>query len=337
MQNYVLISELPKKIVLLLKFFQNYPPIRQKPQRMEHRVTATVTKSTGSWYNVLVEESGSMIRCRLRGSLRLAGSRSTNPVVVGDRVVVEYTSEDDAAIVEILPRRNYIIRRASNLSKESHVLAANIDMVYVVITAAHPHTSPEFIDRVLVTAEAYQIPATLIINKIDIDAGAQFREIYEQAGYPVLGISATEGVGIEELKIQMSGRTSLLTGNSGVGKSTLINAIDPTIKARVGEISDYHHKGMHTTTFSEIFPLHSGGYIIDTPGIKGFGLVDLDKSELCRYFPDLMHFAPECGYYNCTHTHEPRCAVMAAYEQGLVSQSRYESYLRMQEDDGKHR
>lgn len=301
------------------------------------KITAVVTKSTGSWYTATDEESGEAVRCRLRGSLRLAGSRSTNPVVVGDRVVVESSSMDDAAIVEILPRRNYIIRRASNLSRESHVIAANIDMVYVVVTANHPRTNPEFIDRVLITAEAYNIPATLVINKIDLDAGDDLREIYEQAGYTVLGISAGEGIGVEELKAEMVGKTSLLTGNSGVGKSTLINAIDPTIRARVGEISHSHNKGMHTTTFSEIFPLHAGGYIIDTPGIKGFGLVGLEKDELCRYFPDLMRYSPDCGFYNCTHTHEPDCAVMRAFAEGKISESRYESYLKMLEDDGKHR
>lgn len=301
------------------------------------RITAVVTKSTGSWYTALDEQSGESIRCRLRGSLRLAGSRSTNPVVVGDRVVVEASSDDDSAIVEVLPRRNYIIRRASNLSRESHVIAANIDRVYIVVTVHHPRTNPEFIDRVLVTAEAYRIPATIIINKIDLDNGDDMRQIYEQAGYTVLGISAAQGIGVEELKVEMKGKTSLLTGNSGVGKSTLINAIDPTIMARVGEISHSHNKGTHTTTFSEIFPLHEGGYIIDTPGIKGFGLVDLEKAELCRYFPDLMRYSPECGFYNCTHTHEPKCAVMRAFAEGLLSESRYESYLKMLEDDGKHR
>lgn len=256
------------------------------------KITAIITKSTGSWYAALNEESAEIIRCRLRGSLRLAGSRSTNPVVVGDRVEIESTEGDDAAIVRILPRRNYIIRRASNLSRESHVIAANIDRVYVVVTADHPPTNPEFIDRVLVTAEAYRIPATILINKTDLNKGDELRAIYEQAGYAVHGISAAIGVGIEELKTEMRGKTSLLTGNSGVGKSTLINAIDPAIDARVGEISDYHNKGMHTTTFSEIFVLNDGGYIIDTPGIKGFGLVDLNNDELCRYFPDLMRFHP---------------------------------------------
>lgn len=300
-------------------------------------IRATITKSTGSWYTALDEQSGHTIRCRLRGSLRLAGSRSTNPVVVGDIVEIEQANSDDAAIVSILPRRNYIIRRASNLSRESHIIAANLDHVYVVITADYPHTNPEFIDRVLVTAEAYRVPATIVINKTDIDPAEDYRTVYEQAGYTVIGVSAKLGIGIKELKTQMQGQTSLLTGNSGVGKSTLINAIDPSIDARTGEISDYHHKGMHTTTFSEIYPIKGGGYIIDTPGIKGFGLVDLEKEELCRYFPDLMRYSPECSFHNCTHTHEPKCAVMSAFAEGKISESRYESYLKMLEDDTKHR
>lgn len=304
---------------------------------MADRITAIVTKSTGSWYTAIDQQSGTVVRCRLRGSLRLTGSRSTNPVVVGDRVEIEDSLSSQAAIVAILPRRNYIIRRASNLSKESHIIAANIDQLYIVVTVDNPHTNPEFIDRVLVTAEAYKIPAVIIINKIDLNAGDDLRQTYEQAGYEVLGISAVDSVGIEELKARMQGKTSLLTGNSGVGKSTLINAMEPSIGARTGEISASHHKGMHTTTFSEIYALPNGGYIIDTPGIKGFGLVDLDKDELCRYFPDLMRFSPGCGFYNCTHTHEPNCAVMRAFALGEISESRYESYLKMLEDDGKHR
>lgn len=296
-----------------------------------------VIKSTGSWYTVLDLEQGQTLQCRLRGAMRLSGSRSTNPVVVGDDVVVEQTPEGDSLITGISPRRNYLIRRASNLSRESHIIAANIDMVYIVVSAANPVTSPEFIDRILVTCEAYKIPATILINKSDLDRGELITEIYESAGYAVRNVSAATGEGIEELRKLLDGKLSLLTGNSGVGKSTLINAIDPTVEARTGEISSYHHKGMHTTTFSEIFPLVSGGYIIDTPGIKGFGLVDFDKDELARYFPDLMRFAPDCAFYNCTHTHEPKCAVMQAFAQGEIQESRYDSYLKMLEDDGKHR
>lgn len=296
-----------------------------------------VIKSTGSWYAVLNPQTGGMLQCRLRGAMRLSGSRSTNPVVVGDDVVVEQTAEGDCLITEIKPRRNYLIRRASNLSRESHVIAANIDMVYIVVSAAYPVTNPEFVDRILVTCEAYKIPATILINKSDIDTGERIAEIYNRAGYAVKNVSAATGEGIEELRGALDGKISLLTGNSGVGKSTLINAIDATVGARTGEISSYHHKGMHTTTFSEIFPIASGGYIIDTPGIKGFGLVDFKKEELARYFPDLMRFAPDCAFYNCTHTHEPKCAVMKAFAEDAIEESRYDSYLKMMEDDGKHR
>lgn len=305
---------------------------------MSDSFTALVTKSTGSWYNAITDgEPRKTVKCRLRGAMRLSGSRSTNPVVVGDRVRVEGNSASDYVITEVLPRKNYMIRRASNLSCFSHIIAANIDHVYIVVAAREPQTNPEFIDRVLVTAEAYKIPATIIINKTDIDSGDHTRQIYTRAGYRVIGISALNDVGIEELREEMSGRITLLTGNSGVGKSTLINTIEPSTGARVGEISDYHHKGMHTTTFSEVFPVGSGGYIIDTPGIKGFGLVDLENAELARYFPDLARHSSECAYYNCTHTHEPRCAVMKALAEGEIDESRYESYLKMLEEDGKHR
>lgn len=296
-----------------------------------------VTKSTGSWYTVFDMGSGEEFRCRLRGALRLEGRRSTNPVVVGDEVVVEKTAESDYLITSILPRKNYLIRRSTNLSRESHIIAANIDYIYIIVSAEQPRTNPEFIDRVLVTCEAYKIPATIVVNKSDIDSGEEFREIYELAGYEVINTSVKTGEGIEELSSRLRGGLSLLTGNSGVGKSSVINAIDPSIGARVGNISHYHRKGMHTTTFSEIFRLSNGGFIIDTPGIKGFGLVDLDNDELARYFPDLMRYAPECGYYNCTHIHEPDCAVMQAFAEGKISESRYESYLKMLDDDGKHR
>lgn len=300
---------------------------------------AIVIKSTGSWYSVQNAEDATLWRCRLRGALRLAGSRSTNPVVVGDRVLVERgQTSDDAVIVEILPRTNYIIRRASNLSKESHILAANIDRVYIVATVDEPVTSPEFIDRVLVTAEAYRIPATIVFNKTDLHDSSEYALMYLRAGYDVLEISATEGAGVAQLREMMRGRTSLLTGNSGVGKSTLINAIDPRISARVGDISAYHGKGMHTTTFSEIFALSGGGFIIDTPGVKGFGLVEIEKNELYRYFRELMLYSAGCGFYNCTHTHEPNCAVVQAVREEKIHLCRYESYLKMLEDENsKHR
>lgn len=306
-----------------------------------------VTKSTGSWYTILMD-SGESIMARMRGSFRLKGSRSTNPVVVGDRVVVEQGErQDEAVITKILERRNCIVRRSSNLSKESHVLASNIDMVYLVATLTEPSTSPEFIDRVLVTAQAYNISATLVFNKIDLlehsPAGqellAEMVQIYKGAGYQVMTVSAQEGTSVDELRERLRGGVSLFTGNSGVGKSTLINALDPKIGAKVGQISSYHHKGMHTTTFSEIFPIAGGGFLIDTPGVKGFGLVGIEPEELCRYFPEMMRFAPKCQYYNCTHRHEPGCAVMQAVASGEISDSRYESYLKMAEEDkdGKYR
>lgn len=308
---------------------------------MTNRFTAIVIKSTGSWYTVLDPDSGTRSECRIRGVLRLKGSRSTNPVVVGDHVVVESSLQgDDAAITEILQRKNYIIRRSSNLSKESHIIAANIDKLYLTATIDFPHTSPEFVDRVLVTAEAYKIPVTILINKCDLlntdeqqNALQRFKEIYHLAGYPTCEISATTLAGIDTLREELRGQISLFTGNSGVGKSTLINAIDPTLNARTGNISSYHNRGKHTTTFSEIFPLQSGGFLIDTPGIKGFGLVDIDPHELSHYFPEMLRFSQDCQYYNCTHIHEPNCAVMQAVAQGAISESRYESYLKMLDED----
>lgn len=312
------------------------------------QIEGIVVKSTGSWYTVFDPATGQRARCRIRGVFRLRGSRSTNPVVVGDRVKAEIgAGEGDNAIVEILPRTNYIIRRASNLSKESHIIAANIDTAYLVATLDRPPTSTEFIDRFLVTAEAYRIPTVIVLNKIDLFAEAEYRTIidefaatYRGAGYEVLEVSAKTDVGISELRERMRGRTSLFSGHSGVGKSTLINAVEPGLGLKTGAISDYHHKGRHTTTFSEIFPLTGGGMLIDTPGIKGFGLVDIAPDELARYFPDLFRHASKCQYYNCTHTHEPNCAVMAAVAQGEIAESRYVSYLKMLEDDdqdGKYR
>lgn len=291
-----------------------------------------VIKSTGSFYELLDAQSGERMRARLRGTFRLRGIRTTNPVVVGDNVTVEGTG-DQCVIVDIAPRKNYIIRRASNLSKESHILAANIDRVYIICTVTFPATSPEFVDRVLVTAELYSIPATVVINKCDVEAEDYLSEIYTMAGYDVLRVSALIGQGIDELRAEIAGKTVLFAGNSGVGKSTLINAIDPMIGARTGEISVSHMKGKHTTTFSEIFPFGEG-FLIDTPGVKGFGLVDIDPKDLYRSFPDMMRFAGDCGYYNCTHIHEPKCAVMEALERGEIHPSRYESYLKMLDQDG---
>ena len=312
---------------------------------MAKQIEGIVIKSTGSWYTVLDTSTGEQARCRIRGVFRLRGSRTTNPVVVGDRVRAEIGQEEgDNVITDIRPRSNYIIRRASNLSKESHIIAANIDTAYLVVTLDFPATSTEFIDRFLVTAEAYHIPVVILLNKMDLFAAPEYREIidefsaiYRSAGYEVTEISATTGQGIDTLRQRMHGRTSLFSGNSGVGKSTLINAIEPGLHLKTGAISDYHHKGKHTTTFSEIFPLTGGGFLIDTPGIKGFGLVDIAPDELARYFPDLFRYAPHCQYYNCTHTHEPGCAVKAAVEDGRISAERYSSYLGMLEEGEKYR
>ena len=296
--------------------------------------------ATGSWYDVLAED-GSTCKCRIRGRMRLKGVRSTNPVVVGDEVL--YTAEgDDFVIEELVPRRNYIIRRASNLSKESHIIAANIDRAMLVVTLASPRTAPEFVDRFLITCEAYSIPATILLAKIDLAAENReevdaFRAVYENAGYEVVEISAKFGTGLDRVKELVTGRTTLVAGNSGVGKSTLIGALEPTLDVRTGEISQSHHKGRHTTTFSTMYPLTGGGSIIDTPGVKGFGLIDIEDAELARYFPDMMRYAPDCRYYNCTHVHEPGCAVVKAVEQGEIAYSRYESYLKILDEDDKYR
>ena len=304
---------------------------------MESRFTATVVRATGSWYDVL--HDGAMLRCRIRGKLRLKGVRSTNPVVVGDEAVCE-ADGGDCVIVDILPRRNYVIRRASNLSKESHIIAANVDQALLMVTLRSPETPKEFADRFLVTCEAYKVPAAILLSKIDLqdaEAVAEFRAVYEGAGYRVLEVSAKEGRGVEEVRKLLAGRTTLVSGNSGVGKSTLIQTIDPSLDIRTGEISDSHHKGRHTTTFSTMYPLAKGGAVIDTPGIKGFGLLDIDDAELWHYFPEMMRVAPGCRFYNCTHTHEPGCAVVEAVKAGEIAWSRYESYLKILDDDEKYR
>ena len=296
-------------------------------------------RATGSWYEVLHE--GEVLRCRMRGKLRLRGVRSTNPVVVGDTVHCECGEDGEWVIVDIAPRHNYIIRRASNLSKESHIIASNIDRAMLVVTLVEPVTATEFIDRFLVTCEAYKVPVTILLAKIDLlqespEAVAEFHRIYEGAGYEVIDISATQGIGVERVKAMLSGKTTLLSGNSGVGKSTLIGAIDPTIDIRTGEISDSFHKGKHTTTFSTMYRI-ADGYIIDTPGVKGFGLIDIDDKELWHYFPEMISRAGECKFFNCTHTHEPHCAVIEAVKREEIAFSRYESYLKILDEDDKYR
>ena len=305
---------------------------------MDRKFTATVVRATGSWYDVL--HDGETGRCRIRGRLRLKGVRSTNPVVVGDEVACEADEGGDYVIADILPRRNYVIRRASNLSKESHIIAANVDQALLMASLRSPETPTEFVDRFLVTCEAYKVPVTILLSKLDLqdaEAVAEFRAVYEGAGYRVLEVSVREGRGVEEVRELLAGRTTLVSGNSGVGKSTLIQAIDPSLDIRTGEISESHHKGRHTTTFSTMYPLAEGGAVIDTPGIKGFGLIDIDDAELWHYFPEMMRTAPDCRFYNCTHTHEPGCAVVEAVERGQIAYPRYESYLKILDEDEKYR
>ena len=305
---------------------------------MDRKFTATVVRATGSWYDVL--HDGATVRCRIRGRLRLKGVRSTNPVVVGDEVVCEADEGGDYVIADILPRRNYVIRRASNLSKESHIIAANVDQALLMASLRSPETPTEFVDRFLVTCEAYKVPVTILLSKIDLqdaEAVAEFCAVYEGAGYRVLEVSARKGLGVEEVRELLTGRTTLVSGNSGVGKSTLIQAIDPSLDIRTGEISESHHKGRHTTTFSTMYPLAGGGAVIDTPGIKGFGLIDIDEAELWHYFPEMMRVAPACRFYNCTHTHEPGCAVTEAVKAGEIAWPRYESYLKIRDEDEKYR
>lgn len=305
---------------------------------MDRKFTATVVRATGSWYDVL--HDGETVRCRIRGRLRLKGVRSTNPVVVGDEVACEADEGGDYVIADILPRRNYVIRRASNLSKESHIIAANVDQALLMASLRSPETPTEFVDRFLVTCEAYKVPVTILLSKLDLqdaEAVAEFRAVYEGAGYRVLEVSVREGRGVEEVRELLAGRTTLVSGNSGVGKSTLIQAIDPSLDIRTGEISESHHKGRHTTTFSTMYPLAGGGAVIDTPGIKGFGLIDIDEAELWHYFPEMMRVASACRFYNCTHTHEPGCAVTEAVKAGEIAWPRYESYLKIRDEDEKYR
>lgn len=303
-----------------------------------------VIRNTGSWYLVRTDE-GKDIECKIKGNFRLKGIRSTNPIAVGDRVRILANPEGTAYITEIEDRKNYLVRKASNLSKQSHILAANLDQCMLIVTVNYPETSTTFIDRFLASAEAYRIPVKIIFNKIDAYNQDERRymealiRLYEQIGYPCIRVSAKEGTGMEELTRELSGKITLLSGHSGVGKSTLINAILPDSELKTNVISAYHNKGMHTTTFSEMFPLREGGYIIDTPGIKGFGTFDMEKEEIGHYFKEIFDYSAGCRYNNCTHRNEPGCAVRKAVEESLISQSRYTSYLSMLEDkeEGKYR
>ena len=304
-----------------------------------------VIKNTGSWYIVQTDD-GRQIECKVKGNFRLKGIRSTNPVAVGDRVQIVENNEGTAFINEIEDRRNYIIRRASNLSKQSHIIAANLDQCMLIATVNYPETSTTFIDRFLASAEAYRVPVKLIFNKIDLynEEEKHYLEsliyLYTNIGYPCFKVAALTGDGIESIRQELQGCITLFSGNSGVGKSTLINAILPDAAAKTGEISVAHNTGMHTTTFSEMFPVdNKGGYIIDTPGIKGFGTFDMGKEEIGHYFPEIFRVSANCKYNNCTHQGEPGCAVRRAVEEHYISESRYTSYLSMlgDKEEGKYR
>ena len=296
-----------------------------------------VIKNTGSWYTVKTVE-GSVVECKIKGNFRLKGIRSTNPVAVGDHVEIELNSQNTAFITAIGDRKNYIIRKSQNLSKQSHIIAANVDQAFLVVTVERPQTSTTFIDRFLATAEAYSVPVVLVFNKTDLLDDSLMRyqrmmiDLYETVGYKCVAVSAETGEGMDELMEMLRDRITLLSGHSGVGKSTMINRLLPGVNLRTAEISDAHNTGMHTTTFSEMLPLPGGGYIIDTPGIKGFGTFDMEPEELTSYFKEIFRFSKDCRFSNCTHTHEPGCAVLKAVDDHYIAASRYQSYLSMLED-----
>lgn len=318
-------------------------------------MTGLVIKNTGSWYMVKVDhEEGlgnnaqPLLPCKVKGNFRLKGIRTTNPVAVGDRVTVVPNNDGSAFITEIAERRNYIIRRASNLSKQAHILASNLDNVILIVTVAHPVTSTTFIDRFLATAEAYRVPVTLLINKKDLysEEELQYAEnlayLYRYIGYDVRIVSVATGEGMDEVKDLLKNKITLLSGHSGVGKSSFINAILPDQKIKTAQLSDVHDQGMHTTTFSEMYevPYENEGenkttYIVDTPGIKGFGTIEFSKEETSHYFKEIFKISEDCRFNNCTHTHEPGCAVLKALEEHRISQSRYDSYLSILEDENE--
>ncbi|PHR94782.1 MAG: ribosome small subunit-dependent GTPase A [Leeuwenhoekiella sp.] len=304
----------------------------------------TVYKSTGSWYSVKAED-GTFYDCRIKGRFRIRGIKSTNPVAVGDKVIFELEQTGDAVtgvIKDIEDRENYIIRKSVNLSKQTHIIAANVDLCFLVITLNNPPTFTAFIDRFLVTCEAYHIEAVLLFNKVDTLSTEEFGEVkylaelYRDIGYTCIGISAKTGKNVEEVKALMQGKTSIFSGHSGVGKSTLVNAIEPALDLKTKAISDQHMQGQHTTTFAEMFDLDFGARIIDTPGIKGFGVVDMEKEEVGDYFPEFFELKDQCKFNNCLHLEEPHCAVKAALEEDKLHWSRYQSYRQILEGDDEN-
>ncbi|MCQ2178221.1 MAG: ribosome small subunit-dependent GTPase A [Bacteroidales bacterium] len=309
---------------------------------------ATVVRNTGSHYMLSELPEWNLFPAVLRGKVRLGGSEATNPVAVGD--LVEYESGADepslvhpAAITAICDRRNYVIRRSTNLSRQAHVIAANVDEAFIVVSLYFPEIKLPFLDRILVTCEVYNVPVSIVLNKVDMyrdlaaDQIAAFHEIYEGAGYRVIETCALTGEGVDELRDACRGKVCLFSGESGVGKSSLIKAVDPSLNPKTGKISEAHLQGKHTTSYYEMFPLSCGGFVIDSPGIRGFGLVDLEKEDIYRYFPEMLRVADNCRFVPCTHTHEPGCAVKDAVDAGEISAERYNSYLGMLEEDKKFR
>lgn len=306
---------------------------------------AIVIKSTGSWYTVRTPEND-IYECKIRGKFRTKGIKTTSPLAVGDQVEFILDEKTNQGVINKRhERKNYIIRKSINLSKQAHVLAANVDQAILLVTLAYPKTYPEFIDRFLVSAEAYHIPTIIVFNKIDLYSEEQLRELerltvlYEKIGYQCLKISAKKNIGVNQIKDLLANRISVIAGHSGIGKSTLANIIEPGLKLKTTEISEYHESGKHTTTFPEMHVLSNGGYLIDTPGVKGFGIIDIENAELMHYFPEMFILSSQCQYNNCIHTHEPKCAVKEAVENGEISESRYRSYLSIlrSEEDEKHR